>query len=176
MMNQKTESKWQQLRCFLERYLLENTNYRAGYIYEAYLNEESFGTLSRKDFEMFLRDQVLKDDGMLKRVSHGVYTIRTDPNDRGVVFTRPKQETDQISLDEILDDTAELKSKIDSVFQRLNGIRDIDFPAQMELKRIKAMLTNSMDAALTNISATMAWCEDNVPEPAQDEPESIKMV
>ena len=175
-MAQNLESKWQQLRCFLERYLEENTNYRAGDIYNAYINDSTSNTLSRKDFEMFLRDQVNKDNGMLKRVSHGVYTIRTDPNDRGVVFSRPKSENTNISLDEILDDIAQLESKIDSVFQRLNGISDIDFPAQMELKRLKALLTNNIYASLTHVSATMAWCEDNIPEPAQDEPESIKMV
>lgn len=175
-MNKNSESKWQQLRYFLERYLTVNTNYRAGDIYEAYLNEESSETLSRKDFEMFLRDQVLKDDGMLKRVSHGVYTIRTDPNDRGVVFTRNKQDINQISLDELLDETAELKIKIDTMFQKLNSISDVGFPAQMELKRLRALLSNCMETTLTHISSVMAWCEDNIPEPIQDDNETIMMV
>lgn len=78
-MTQKTESKWQTLRHFLEGYLQENTSYRAGAIDEAYLNEGGSAEISRKDFEMFLRDQVMKDEGMLKRVSHGIYEIRTDP-------------------------------------------------------------------------------------------------
>ena len=38
-MTQKTESKWQTLRRFLEWYMQEDTTYRAGAIYEAYLNE-----------------------------------------------------------------------------------------------------------------------------------------
>ena len=36
-MAQKIESKWQTLRHFIDGYLQENTNYRAGAIYEAYL-------------------------------------------------------------------------------------------------------------------------------------------
>lgn len=93
-MTQKTESKWQTLRRFLEGYLQEDATYRAGAIYEAYLNEGGSAEITRKDFEMFLRDQVMKDEGMLKRTSHGVYEIRTDPNDRGVLFTRGSQSTE----------------------------------------------------------------------------------
>ena len=72
-MTQRTESKWQTLRYFLEGYMQEDTTYRAGAIYEAYLNEGGSAEITRKDFEMFLRDQVMKDDGMLKRTSHGIY-------------------------------------------------------------------------------------------------------
>ena len=108
-MTQSNESKWNNLRNFIDGYLQEGTSYRAGSIYEAYLNEGGSATVTRKDFEMFLRDQVMKDDGMLKRVSHGVYEIRTDPNDRGVLFTRGSAKADaeksEISLDEILDDS-----------------------------------------------------------------------
>ena len=71
-MTQSNESKWNNLRNFIDGYLQEGTSYRAGSIYEAYLNEGGSATVTRKDFEMFLRDQVMKDDGMLKRVSHGV--------------------------------------------------------------------------------------------------------
>ena len=49
-MTQKTESKWQTLRHFLEGYLQENTSYRAGAIYDAYLNEGGSAEISRKDF------------------------------------------------------------------------------------------------------------------------------
>ena len=55
-MVQKIESKWQTLRHFIDGYLQENTNYRAGAIYEAYLNEGGSAEITRKDFEMFLRD------------------------------------------------------------------------------------------------------------------------
>lgn len=176
-MTQKNESKWQSLRNFLAGYLQENTSYRAGAIYEAYLNDGGSAEISRKDFEMFLRDQVMKDDGMLKRTSHGVYEIRTDPADRGVLFTRGSQNSEQPSIDlaEILDDSVELTAKIKAVFDSLNKIDGIPFPAQMELSRLKASLLHSMDAAVTGITATMSWCEDNMDMDTHDETESINM-
>ena len=176
-MTQKTESKWQTLRHFLEGYLQENTSYRAGAIYEAYLNDGGSAEITRKDFEMFLRDQVMKDDGMLKRISHGVYEIRTDPNDRGVLFTRGSQSTEQPSIDlaEILDDSVDLTAKIKAVFDSLNKFDGIPFPAQMELSRLKASRLYSMDAAVTGITATMSWCEDNMDMDTTEETETINM-
>ena len=176
-MIQKTESKWQTLRHFLEGYLQENTSYRAGAIYEAYLNDGGSAEISRKDFEMFLRDQVMKDDGMLKRTSHGVYEIRTDPADRGVLFTRGSQSSEQPSIDlaEILDDSVELTAKIKAVFDSLNKLDGIPFPAQMELSRLKVSLLHNMDSAVTGITATMSWCEDNMDMDTTEETETINM-
>ena len=176
-MTQKTESKWQTLRHFLEGYLQENTTYRAGAIYEAYLNEGGSAEITRKDFEMFLRDQVMKDDGLLKRTSHGVYEIRTDPSDRGVLFTRGTQSSEKpdINLAEILDDSVELTAKIKAVFDNLNKLDGVPFPAQMELGRLKASLLHSMDTAVTGITATMAWCDDNMDMDTAEETESMNM-
>lgn len=176
-MTKKTESKWQTLRRFLEGYMQEDTTYRAGAIYEAYLNEDGSTEISRKDFEMFLRDQVMKDDGMLKRTSHGIYEIRTEQSDRGVFFTRGSQSTEQPSIDlaEILDDSVELTAKIKAVFDSLNKLDGIPFPAQMELSRLKASLLHSMDAAVTGITATMSWCEDNMDMDTTEETETINM-
>ena len=176
-MTQKTEFKWQTLRHFLEGYLQENTSYRAGAIYEAYLNDGGSAEISRKDFEMFLRDQVMRDDGLLKRTSHGVYEIRTDPADRGVLFTRGSQSSEQPSIDlaEILDDSVELTAKIKAVFDSLNKLDGIPFPAQMELSRLKASLLHSMDAAVTGITATMSWCEDNMDMDTTEETEIMNM-
>lgn len=179
-MAQKIESKWQTLRHFIDGYLQENTNYRAGAIYEAYLNEGGSAEITRKDFEMFLRDQVIKDDGLLKRVSHGVYAVRSSPDDRGVFFSRNNIDinngTAEISLDEIMDDCVDLSSKIKTVFERLDNLEDISFPAQMELKRLKAILNNNMDTALTGVSAVMAWCEDNIGIEEPTENDTMMMV
>lgn len=176
-MTQNNESKWKTLRNFIDGYLQEGTSYRAGAIYEVYLNESGSSTVSRKDFEMFLRDQVMKDDGLLKRVAHGVYEIRTNPNDRGVLFTRSKSvaENNEISLDEILDDSVELSSKIKTALEYLDKQDDIPFPAQMEMRRLKAMLTQSMDTTITGVTAVMAWCEDNMDMETQDETESMNI-
>ena len=98
-MIKNNESKWQTLRKFLDDYLQENTQYRAGVIYQAYIDKNESANISRKDFEMFLRDQVMKNDGLLKRLSHGVYEIRTDPNDKGMMFSRSANaETRTITL------------------------------------------------------------------------------
>lgn len=176
-MTQNNESKWKTLRNFIDGYLQEDTSYRAGAIYEAYLNEGGSSTVTRKDFEMFLRDQVMKDDGLLKRVAHGVYEIRTDPNDRGVLFTRSKSiaEFNAISLDEILDDSVELSSKIKTALEYLDKQDDISFPAQMEMRCLKAMLTKSMDTTITGVTAVMTWCEDNMDMETQDETESMNI-
>ena len=177
-MAQKTESKWQALRNFIDGYLQENTNYRAGAIYEAYLNEGGSAEITRKDFEMFLRDQVMKDDGLLKRVSHGVYAIRNSPDDRGIFFPRTKIESNpktlDVTLNEIFDDTTEIATKINSAFENLDKLDGVSFPAQMELKRLIALLNNSMDTALTGVSAVMAWCEDNIEIEPQPETETIQ--
>ena len=177
-MAQKIESKWQTLRNFIDGYLQENTNYRAGAIYEAYLNDGGSAEVTRKDFEMFLRDQVMKDDGLLKRVSHGVYAIRNSPDDRGVFFPRNSIEKNavpkEISLDEILDDSMDLLTKMNNVINKLERLDGISFPAQMELKSFKTSFNKSMDTAITGISAVMAWCEDNVYIEPQTETKTIQ--
>ena len=131
-MTQKTESKWQTLRRFLEGYMQKDTTYRAGAIYEAYLNEGGSAEISRKDFEMFLRDQVMKDDGMLKRTSHGIYEIRTDQSDRGVFFTRGSQSTEQPSID-LADDGADL-----SEFEQ--GVADFGIRKCEDVNQFNALL------------------------------------
>ena len=75
-------------------------------------------------------------------VSHGIYEIRTDPQDRGVLFTRGSQSAAkrEISIAEILDDSVELNAKIKTMFDHLNRLDGIPFPAQMELSRLKASL------------------------------------
>ena len=174
---QQKEAKWNTLRTFIDGYFKADTNYRAGAIYEAYLNGGGTSVITRKDFEMFLRDQVIKDDGLLKRVSHGVYAIRNNPDDKGVFFPRNGAEKNtvpkEISLDEILDDSFDLLSKMRHVFNKLEKLDGISFPAQMELKSFKTSFNKSMDTAITGISAVMAWCEDNVYIEPQSETETI---
>lgn len=176
-MLKNNETKWQTLRKFLDGYLKEDTSYRAGEIYQAYLEKDGSIDISRKDFEMFLRDQVMKESGVLKRVSHGIYEMRTDPNDRSVLFTRGEKaeaQTREISLDEILDDSIELTSKISAVLKYMKEQDDISFSAKMELKRISAYLIQSMDTAITGITSAMAWCEDNLDSDIEEDTESIQ--
>ena len=114
---------------------------------------------------------------MLKRTSHGVYEIRTDPADRGVLFTRGSQNSEQPSIDlaEILDDSVELATKIKTVVEHLDKQDDVPFPAQMEMRRLKALLTQSMDTTITGVTAVMAWCDDNLDMDVQDDTESMNI-
>ena len=175
-MARTTELKWKPLRAFLEGYLQVDASYRAGVIYEAYIRECDTADISRKDFEMFLRDQVMKDDGLLKRISHGVYEKRTNPADRGVLFTRGTNKTNQeISFDEILDESVELNMKVNTIFANLNQLESISIPAQMELKQLKNLLLQKLDNFITDITAMMSWCEDNMDMVEPDETGSMKL-
>ena len=106
-----------------------------------------------------------------------MYEIRTDPNDRGVLFTRGSQSAENLTIDlaELLDDSVELTGKIRAVFASLDKLDGVSFPAQMELSRLKASLLRSMDSAVTGITATMSWCEDNMDMEPQTETESMNM-
>ena len=174
-MTQNSKSKWKSMQHFLEEYMQENTSYHVGAIYQAYLDRDGLVDISRHDFEMFLRYQVIKNDGMLKRVSHGIYEIRTNPNDRGILYTRSSAKKTEISLDEILDDSMELTSKINTMFKWLNCQENISFQAQMELQRLKSSLVRSMSAAVTGITAVMEWQENNMDMDTQDEPVAMEM-
>ena len=45
----------------------------------------------------------------------------------------------------------------------------------MELSRLKASLLHSMDEAVTGITATMSWCEDNMDMDTTEETETMNM-
>ena len=169
------------MQAFLSDYMQSDRQYRAGAIYQAFL-EEHDSEISRKDFEMFLRYQVMKDDGLLKRVSHGIYEIRTDPDDRGVLFTRgsPREifdaadaamlapyRTDAVSLDEILDDSLALTAKLQATLNQLYQQVDSSPAAQYELRNLKTNLLKTLDQTITGVTALMAWCDDNMDEGIQ---------
>ena len=151
--------------------------YKAGAIYQAY-TEEHGTEVSRKDFEMFLRSEVMNDDGMLKRVSHGVYEIRADPGDRGVLFTRGKV-TDDISdpTDDILysqyridpakenlDDALRLTARIRAVLEQAEDTPYLWATERKTLSAIRTSTLKSMDSAVSGLTAAMAWCEDHLDE------------
>lgn len=164
-MMEVSKQKWSTLRLFLENNLCMNESYRAGDIYQAYINEPNSESISRKDFEMFLRDQVIKKDGLLKRTAHGIYEIRLDPNDRGVFFPRKTKEdveSTEITLDEILDDCIDLASKIKIALNDLEKQPYISYSAQKELRSIKESLFRVMDIAITGVTSMMSWSEDNI--------------
>lgn len=174
-------SKWQKMKQFLAGYLQTEQQYKAGAIYQAY-SEEHGTEVSRKDFEMFLRSEVMNDDGMLKRVSHGVYEIRADPGDRGVLFTRGKvtadvsDPTDDIlysqyridpakeNLDDILDDALRLTARIRAALEQAEDTPYLWATERKALSAIRTSTLKSMDSAVSGLTAAMAWCEDHLDE------------
>ena len=133
-----------------------------GELYDAY-QEKSGEQVSRKDFLMFLREQVQRENGILKRASFGVYQLRTDSQDRGVTFKRGGQtEPDASPLEGALE---ELDALMDGLSESL---RDMEQPelsekARQELQAIRDSTLEYLDRAASGITAAMAWREDLEP-------------
>ena len=182
-------TKWQNMQRFLTGFLETGRKYKAGAVYDAF-TEEYGEVISRKDFEMFLRSEVMKSDGLLKRVSHGIYEIRQNPDDRGIMFARGKKpaETPDFSedalygqyridpakenLDNILDDALRLTARIRAVLEYAEDTPGLWATERKELVAIRNSTLKSMDSAVTGLTSALAWCEDHLedeaPEPEQD--------
>ena len=183
----KTDTKWGPMKRFIQSYMQSEKQYRARELFQAYINE--YGnpggyeeSIMRNDFEMFLRDQVIRSNGFLKRTAHGIYEVRTDPDDRGVVFPRRKnmsglgviddilllsQQTVEGGLEEILDDCLDLASKIKSALGQLNHQQGLSSFERDELDQLRSSLMKSMDITITGVTAVIAWCEDYMDKEVQ---------
>ncbi|PWL98711.1 MAG: hypothetical protein DBY04_03425 [Clostridiales bacterium] len=168
------KNRWQKICKFLAEYMTPEDSYKAGALYEIFLKDHPIDIFDdplamRKDFEMCLRYEVEKENGFLKRVSHGVYTVRTDPLDRGVNFSRnnsaepsdPQAVPVVISLDEVLDNSVEIAKKGKKFFSILEN-QDLPTTMQLELSKLKSKFMRDLDDVITNITVVMAWCEDNL--------------
>jgi hypothetical protein len=172
-MSGQHNSQWKNIYKFLAEYMTPNNSYRAGNLYESFLAKQPIGifedpVVRRKDFEMCLRYEVAKENGFLKRVSHGVYAVRTDPLDRGVSFGRKKADPSnslilptEFTLDEVLDNSVEIAEKGKQYFSALEN-QEFPIPMQLELAKLKNAFMRDIDSVITNVTALMAWCEDNV--------------
>ena len=133
-----------------------------GELYDAY-QEKSDWQVPRKDFLMFLREQVLRENGILKRASFGVYQLRTDSQDRGVTFERGEQtEPDVSPLESALED---LDALMDGLSEALQGMDqpELSEKARQELQAIRDSTLEYLDRAASGITAAMAWREDLEP-------------
>ena len=97
------EGSFDTMREFLRDYLKDGEPFKASIAYAEFWKSgkavDDLGrTISQKDFAMFLRTEVLKKDGLLKRTAHGIYEKRIDPEDHGVTFAR-KNPAPDISFD-----------------------------------------------------------------------------
>ncbi|MBR4060761.1 MAG: hypothetical protein IKK03_13095 [Lachnospiraceae bacterium] len=195
--NMKREMTWDSFQDFIKEYMQKGTQYRAGAIFQAYLEEHCIHDCRedkfRKSFEMFLRSQTLEEDGFLKRSAHGVYEIRTDPNDRGVSFPRTVSSKQKVStmtdilslyrrprkkdysLEEILENCLDLAANIKTVFHQLGNQDEMPNECHIELAKIEERLLESVDRAITELSVAMAWSEDYTEEEIQSETERMNM-
>lgn len=178
-MERKKTANYERLGQFLQSYLQENRCYKAGTLYEAYLESNPDDRVTQKDFAMFLRYQVEKNSGMLKRTAHGIYEMRSDPADRGITFPR-KGRFDQAgqnldilymdsiyvgsedaALDKIYDDTIKLMARMRFAVKSLQGYANPCPELQMELESYLAGMMKNMSRVADDVSGMMAWCEDH---------------
>lgn len=191
---------YEALTAFLESHLQENQRYKAGRLYETYTEMYPEDGIRQKDFAMFLRYQVEKEDGLLKRTAHGIYEKRTDPDDHGIKFPRKdrdiatNQNLDILYLDRIhvspqdadleklYDDTINLMARMRYAVKNIQGYAQPCPEFQLELESYLAGMMKNMDNAATGVSAIMAWCDDHFDEIAlardigTEEPEEETMM
>ena len=155
-MSKPEKNQWKNICKFLAEYMTPNDSYKAGDLYESYLKNHPLGYFEdpiakRKDFEMCLRYEVEKENGFLKRVSHGVYAIRTDS----------QISTKGFSLDELLDNSVGIAEKCQLHFLAIEN-QELPINLQLHLANLKSDFMYNIDKVITNITALIAWCEDNV--------------
>lgn len=175
-------ANYEKLTAFIEEYLQQHQLYKAGTLYEAYTHMHPDDGVRQKDFAMFLRYHVEKEDGLLKRTAHGIYEKRIIPQDRGITFPRKdrdiatNQNLDILYLDRIhvspqdadlnklYDDAINLMARMRYAVQ---GIQSYAHPCpefQLELESYLAGMMKNMDRVATDISGVMAWCDDHFDE------------
>lgn len=178
-MERNKAANYERLGQFLQAYLQESRCYKAGTIYEAYLVSNPNDKVTQKDFAMFLRYQVEKDDGMLKRTAHGIYEKRNNPNDRGITFPRKGRfdqagqnldilymdsiyvSSEDAALDKIYDDTIKLMARMRFAVKSIQAYANPCPEMQMELESYLAGMMKNMDRVATDVSGMMAWCDDH---------------
>lgn len=178
-MQRQETANYAELTAFIEGYLQENRSYKAGTIYAAYRESNPDSTIAQKDFAMFLRSQVEKQDGLLKRTAHGIYEMRSAPTDQGIRFPRKGRfdqagqnldvlymdsiyvSSEDAALDKIYDDSIKLMARMRFAIKSLQGYANPCPELQMELESYLAGMMKSMDKVATDVSSVMAWCEDH---------------
>lgn len=162
---------------FLEKHVQEDKQYKAATLYEAFTEENGKGIISQKDFAMYLRLQVIRDDGILKRSSHGVYEMRTNPMDKGLSFPRQKSALDELTLenDPLLDNIYIKDGEVDlnKVFDDLRvltvqfkkALDDIEkqvhtHEGHTTVRHLRKSMMKELDELLTGATALMAFQED----------------
>ena len=183
----KGDGTFERMRNFLKSYLKDGEQFKAAVAYYEFAKsgmaeDASRQRISQKDFAMYLRTEVLKRDGLLKRTAHGIYEKRTAAEDRGVTFARgTRQDTKTPELDEarldkipitqsearldrICEDAELLTARIRMTIKTLQQITEVYPEYALELASYSAGMMKDMDRVATGLSAMMAWCEDHTNE------------
>ena len=64
-------------------------------------------------------------------------------------------------MDEVLDNSVEIAEKGKQYFSALEN-QEFPIPMQLELAKLKNAFMRDIDSVITNVTALMAWCEDNI--------------
>ena len=178
------EGTFDKMRQFLKSYLKEGLQFKASTAYMEFCAsgqaaDDMGRPITQKDFAMYLRTEVLKKDGLLKRTAHGVYEKRMDPDDQGITFPRknhiggnslddedpyldsiPVSQKDA-NLDKLCEDATVLAARIRFAMQSLQKLGEVYPEHVLELASYRAGLMKNMDSVATGLSAMLAWCEDH---------------
>lgn len=181
------EGSFERMRQFLQEYLKENEPFEvstAYYLFQkrGFADDDLGKSISQKDFAMYLRTEVIRKDGLLKRAAHGVYEKRLDAEDRGVSFPRRSQDlggaieqaelyldtppatlTD-VQIDAICEDATLLTARLRVMIRTLQQLCNVYPEHAKELASYSAGMLKDMDRVTTGISAVMAWCDDHTNE------------
>lgn len=178
--------KSEDMRAALQKLLSENAVidvHMLIWAYKDYMKEKTGvePNIEVKNASLFLRHETLRWNGLVKRVDHGRYVVRTDPADRGLFYPRERNEPEftyradndsnqklpkesVLSLDRILDDAIILSAKIDTAIRSCRQLGDLKPEMYSELKVLCEPILRDCDAFITDISAVIAWYDDYVSE------------
>ncbi len=165
------------LRTFLKETLKDHQTYKVSSLYDAFTAKHGKDLISQKDFAMLLRLEVVHDNGMLRRNSHGIYELRTDPKDKGLSFPRHKSILEEIALDgdpllegvyikdgqvdlcKIFDDlrvlTVAYNKAIDNIEKQIHTSE-----GQTTIRNLRHSMMKEFDSLFTGASVLMAFQED----------------
>lgn len=178
--------KSEDMRAALQKLLSESAVIDVHMLIRAYKDymKEKTGVepnIEVKNASLFLRHETLRRNGLVKRVDHGRYVVRTDPADRGLFYTRERNEPEfttcadndsnqelpmksELGLDRILDDAIILSAKIDAAIRSCRQIGELKPELNSELKALCEPILRDCDAFITDMSAVIAWYDDYVSE------------
>lgn len=172
-MYQESE-KWIECKKFLKEYLKTYPNQRAADLYQAYVDYYIGKNgvppdTNKHNFSIWLKLQNDRPNGVLKRVSHGVYTLRTAPEEFGVALPKtgirfrddlhndPLIEHciipgDKTELNNIARDTLELEVRISDALHSLQQTCDVSPEEKAELEVLQEATRKRLRGVSAGIS------------------------